>query len=126
MTVNIRKSFDAILRKWGHNIMLQRRSPDNTSWKNGLERHTVRHMYPATRGLPQVMQEEREGIVHTVDMIYYFRVGAAPRERDRIYESDERFVEGQTTFLIDYSLPMRGRNGKIEFWTVGATREEAN
>lgn len=134
---NLEDTRDAILQQWGHDVFLQRRTPDGRDWQNQLERHTVRHMYPSTRGLPTVMQERPEGLVHTVDMIYYFRHDAKPREGDRIYEMDDRFDGrgkcepnldgiGQTTWLIDYALPMRGRNGSIVYYTCGVTREGPN
>lgn len=135
---SLERARDAILKNWGHDILLQRRTPSGRDWEPYLERHTVRHMYPATRGLPTVMQERAEGMVHTVDMIYYFRHDAFPREGDRIYELDGRYDGrdrcsldeingyGQTTWLIDYALSMRGRNGSIVFYTCGVTREEPN
>ena len=125
--VNIRQSFDKILRQWGHNILLQRRisTPDDIEprYANTLEKHTVRHRYPANRSLGSVLEYEQQGQLHAVDMIYYFRHDASPREGDRIYEDDPRFEEGPTLWLVDYSLPLRGRNGVIDYWTVGVTRE---
>lgn len=136
--MSLESARDAILKNWGHDILLQRRTPSGREWTPYLERHTVRHMYPATRGLPTTMQEKPEGRVVTVDMIYYFHAEAKPREGDRIYELDERFDGrdkltlgeingyGQTTWLIDYALSMRGRNGNIVYYTTGVTREESN
>lgn len=132
--MSLESARDAILGNWGHDILLQRRDPSGKDWTHTLERHTVRHMYPATRGLPTTMQERPEGIVHTVDMIYYFRPDARPREGDRIYELDERYNDrndmntrpGQTTWLIDYALAMRGRRGAVVFYTCGVTRENPN
>lgn len=135
MPANLERALNGILRNWGHDVLLQRRTPDGKDWMKNLERHTVRHMYPSTRGLPQVMQERPEGLVHTVDMIYYFRADAKPREGDRIYESDERYnghncmncdPPGQTTWLIDYALAMRGKRGEVVFYACGVTREEPN
>lgn len=121
MALSPRGKMDQILKEWGHNVILQRRVDDE--FVNTLERHTVRHMYPANRGLPQVAEEEPEGIVHNADMIYYFRYDANPAEGDRIYEEDPN---GKTTWLIDYSLPMRGRGGQIVYWVAGVTRENPN
>jgi len=130
---NLNKALHEVLRDWGHDVILQRKHPSGCGWGDTLERHTVRHMYPATRGLPQIMQEQPEGITHLVDMVYYFKADAHPREGDRIYERDDRYIghdspagSGQTTWLIDYALPMRGYGGKIVFYTVGVTREEPN
>lgn len=132
MSRQLTNTLNKILREWGHEIYLQRRMPNNKGWTHTLERHTVRHMYPATRGLPQVMQEEEEGLVHNVDMLYYFRPDANPREGDRIYESSPTFEgycdenTGQTTWLIDYALPMRGEGGVITYWIAGVMRESPN
>jgi hypothetical protein len=65
---NFRKAMDKILRDFGHDIYLQRRSADGKEWGTKLEKHTVRHIYPSVRGLPQIMQERPEGKPHTVDM----------------------------------------------------------
>lgn len=132
--VGFRQSFDGIMRHWGHDIFLQRKNPSGNGFQDRLEKHTVRHMYPANRGLPQIVDEEMEGLVYNADMIYWFRTDASPREGDRIYERDNRYEghanraarSGQTTWLIDFALPMRGRGGRVEFWTVGVTREEPN
>lgn len=132
MSNRLEAALNNVLRNWGHDILLQRRTPDRRDWTTILERHTTRHGYPANRGLPQVMREREEGIVHSVDMLYYFRREAHPREGDRIYELDPRFEgysgsnTGQTTWLIDYALPMRGAGGKIVYYIAGVTREGPN
>jgi len=130
---NLKRALNEILRDWGHDVFLQRKDPSGSGWQNVLERHTVRHTYPSVRGIPQIMSERSEGLVHAVDLVYYFRPEASPREGDRIYEHDPRYKghvgpsgSGQTTWLIDYALAMRGYGGKIEFWTIGCTREEPN
>lgn len=120
----LRRVLDKVLRDWGHDVILQRASGDAWKWTAEYERHTVRSMYPSGRAALAHVQEERtEGLVHTVDMIYYFRRDACPREMDRIYEKDDRYPSGQTTWLIDYALPMRGKGGLVDYWMVGATRE---
>jgi len=129
---DLRQAFDYILREWGHNILLQRWNGVECKYETTLERHTVRHKYPAVRGLPGIMQEQPEGLTHVVDMIYYFRRDAKPKEGDRIYEEDERYAgypdnnTGKTVWLIDYALPMRGRGGKVDYWMVGCTRARPN
>lgn len=119
----LRRVLDRVLKDWGHDIILQRASSEEWKWTGEYERHTVRSMYPSARGLTGVTEERKEGLVQTVDMIYYFRRDACPREMDRIYERDDRYPSGQTTWLIDYALPMRGKGGLVDFWTVGVTRE---
>lgn len=118
----ISRTRDLILRNYGHNVLLQRRTPNDDGWQTRLERHTVRHMEPSAR-LGLIQQEQDEGIVRDVDIVYYFRPGAMPREGDRIYERDSRYPSGQTTWIIDWALPLRGEDGRIEFWAAGTTRE---
>lgn len=130
---NLDYAINWILRTHGHDVILQRRNPSGVDFVDRLEKHTVRHMYPNTRGLAGILQHQSEAQIHVVDMIYFFLPNARPREGDRIYELDSRFEghvgpsgSGQTTWLLDYALPLRGRGGKITFWTAGVTREEPN
>lgn len=127
---DLRKTVEGILRKWGHNILLQRvntihdgEEPDYTTQ---LERHTVRHMYPANRGLPGIAQEQIEGVAYDAEMIYYFMWDVNPASGDRIYEELERYPNTLNVWLIDFALPMRGRGGRIEYWVCGASRSEPN
>jgi len=125
--MNLRGEVSAILNQWGHNILLQRRidpfNGEEREYSNTLERWTVRHRYPSNASLANVQNEALQGVIHEVDMIYYFTYDAAPREGDRIYENIETFPSDQTTWLVSYSLPMRGRKGRIEYWAVGVIRE---
>lgn len=118
----LKRGLEHILKNYGHNILLQRWNDDTQTFECKLERHTVRHMYPAVRGVPKVEQNRVEGVVHDVDMIYYFDVTAAPKERDRIYERDAGLGK-ESRWIIDYAIPMRWHKGKILFFEVGATRE---
>lgn len=124
MSLKLKRGLDKILREWGHDIILQRSVSPGNKYVNKFERHTVRHNYPVSRGLPRVLEEEPEGMVHNVDLIYYFRADAKPKEDDRIYE--DRGERGFETYIIDWALPMRGRGGKVVFYACGATREEPN
>lgn len=117
-----KRTLHHILRNYGHNVLLQRATADGKNFTGQLERHTVRHMEPTAR-LGLVQQEQFEGTVRDVDLVYYFLAEANPRDGDRIYERDERWPHRQTTWIIDYALPMRGERGQIEYWAVGATRE---
>lgn len=119
---SLNAALNTILSQWGHDVMLQRKTADG--FANKLEQFTVRHMYPANRGLPRVRSEEPEGIVNTVDLIYFFRADALPKEGDRIYDHDPAI--GQVTYIIDYALPMRGLGGKVVFYQAGVTRESPN
>ena len=125
MAVDLRRTMVGILKKYGHNIFLQRRiNTDNSSIKEFgevLERHTVRSRFPGS--LAAVQNEGIEGVLHNADMIYYFKWDANPNEGDRIYEHYERNSIDVRVFTVGYALPMRGRGGRIDFWTVGAKRE---
>lgn len=126
------QDFDHIIKDYGHDILLQKRKQNSTltneaEYETNLQRHTVRHMVPATRGLPTLMQDKMEGLVATSERIYFFRKGAYPYSGDRIYEYDdaERRV-GQSTWIIDEALPMRGAGGQVIFWITGVTQERPN
>lgn len=130
---DLRKSIKGLLSTHGHNIYLQRLTSETTPdphpqkiWSDTLEKHTVRHRYPSNSNLPHVMQTQEEGLIHNVDMIYYFLYDVNPREGDRIYEMDERFKQKLSTLLIEYALPMKGFGGRIEYWVIGAIREVPN
>lgn len=139
---DLRKSFRNIQRKYGHNILLQRkdlaveasgiyRDQDNRGYRKELERYTVR-MQPVSKSnanLIQAAQEQMEGVVTNVDMIFFFQWNAAPKEADRIYVEDDRYkvpgskkYYGYELYVIDYAVGHRGLGGRIEFWTVGANR----
>lgn len=127
--MKMKRSFDNILKHYGHNIFLQRRDDETQKYENKLEKHTVR--YDASAALPSTADYVVEGVIRVVDAVYYFRTEAAPKEGDRIYEPDPRYKgkgeqPGKTTFVIDYAAPMRGTDGKIQFYAAGATRESPN
>lgn len=121
------KAVHQIMKDWGHHILLQRRTPND--FETTLSLHTVRHMKPSNL-LGLVQQEQVEGTTHDVDVIYFFLPSSKVKEGDRIYEYDERFKDfkngPQTTWIVDYALPVRGVKGKTEFFAVGCTRESPN
>ena len=120
--INAKSNFDSVLRKYGHDVLLQRHLNSN-SYSSKLEKFTVRDQYPRKAGLSGVEELSKSGINYNVDMIYYFQSEANPRERDRIYESDTRYPSGYTTYVIDYALALRADGGFIAYWTCGVTRE---
>lgn len=71
-------------------------------------------------------EERPEGIVHSVDQVWYFPSEAVPKEGDRIYTEDPRYIDKQETWIIDYALAFRGRRGKVVYWLAGGTRENPN
>jgi len=127
MAFDARKVIKGMLQKWGHDIFLLRRLPNSEEFETVYERHTVRHMYPGSR-IAEIDQEQIEGITHEADMIYYFQWDVNPREGDMIYEPDPRYedypLKGATAWVISYTVPMRGAGGRVEYWMVGADREE--
>ncbi len=143
---DLRKTFQHIQRRYGHNIFLQRkdlasvengmyRFETNRGFKENLERYTVRMMQPSQNNaqIVQSRQEQAEGVVILVDKIFYFQWDANPKDGDRIYIADDRYLvpgndqyNGYEMYLIDYAVGHRGIGGRIEYWTVGATRETPN
>lgn len=123
------QDFDHIIKAYGHDILLQKRIQNSTEtnkaeYQTKFERHTVRHMVPATRGLPTLLQDKMEGLVASSERIYFFRKNAYPYTGDRIYEYDDAEKRiGQSVWVIDESLPMRGAGGQVIYWLVGATQE---
>lgn len=124
---NLRKSFDTVLMRYGHNILLQRRlspySAEGPEYSLQLERHTTRHMHPSSRLLSNIAQEMPEGITHDSEMVYWFRWNVNPASGDRIYENIDIYPNNQEIFIIDKAIPMRGRGGRIEFWACGVSQE---
>jgi len=122
---DLRKKMHSILKRYGHDIYLQRRINDYTSetpeYETKLSKHTVRRSY--VKKLGSVTQEDPEGITHDFDMMFYFESTANPQEGDRIYDDIEKTPGEMSTWLIDIALPMRFRNGRVEYWAVGVSRE---
>lgn len=125
---NLRATMDGILKEYGYNILLQKRVNISTSeskeYSGNLERHTVRSMLPGSAGLTDIAQELDAGVARDAEMVYYFRYTANPDEGDRIYDNYGRSENDYVVFTIDWAVPMRGKKGRIEFWTVGVTREK--
>lgn len=126
----MRIQFETIIRKYGHNIYLQRRSkdadcPSEALYPDVLEKHTVRFSIANTRSLMGRTQEQMEGILSTSERIYYFLINAHPFDGDRIYDYDEN-AKIQTIWTVDTSIPMRGLNGNIEYYSAGVTRTLPN
>jgi hypothetical protein len=124
---------DGILRRYGHDVYLQRRLPDSSTssrvrYSTKFERHTTRNMHPSSVGLASEAEEEVEGLVHNADRVFWFRWTTDPREGDRIWEEDPRVrFKGQPSiYKIDMAHAMRGVEGRIEFWVCGCTRDQGN
>lgn len=124
--MDLRVVVDDILRKYGHNAYLQRRihedRPKDQSFSSVLEKHTVRDRLGSSSGsLTSVLQEDMEGLNFNVDVVFYFRWSANPDRGDRIYDPGPH---GFTTYICDWTYPMRGANGRVEYWVAGTTIEE--
>lgn len=121
--INLRNTFKKTLRDWGHDIFLQRRLSDDFVYSDQLERYTTRSYLPRAISLSKAKQEVPEGIVTYSDIIYYFEYNVNPKAGDRIYEESFNPLEDSIMYLIDESYAVRGRNGQITYWVVGATKE---
>lgn len=131
--MDIRKSINRLFREYGHDVYLQRRRPDITMgpydqvvFQERLERHTVRNMHPSSVGLARLAEEMPEGVVTNVDIVFWFAWDVNPSEGDRIYEPRPDIPQGYIIFTIDYSWPLRGRRGRIEYWACGCTKSSPN
>lgn len=122
-------SFDSILRRYGHNIYLQRSSQSTDgpiTYSDILERHTVRWSIYNNRGLQNAQQEAQEGILNTTARVYYFKADVFPYEGDRIYEEEARPTDKKSVWTIESVAPMRGDNGKIIYFACGCGRISPN
>lgn len=149
-SIDLRQELDKLLSKWGINCYLQRRledptisadpknpskfwpyavpdNPRHSFYEDKLEKYTVRYTYAGRKTtLAGILEERQEGLVHTVNRVYYFPWYATPAEDDRIYQPDERYDPPFETYIIDYAQPFTGQNGEVVFWEVGCTRENPN
>jgi len=132
MTKNInymKSNFESILKKYGHDIFLQRRtqSTDNqVSYSDKLEIHTVRYSIPNNRTIMNKGQEEIEGLLSTSERVYFFKESAQPFDGDRIYEENPRTETNQTVWSIDTVVGLRGIAGEIVYYIASATRIQPN
>lgn len=129
-TSNYMKSeFEGILKRYGHDIFLQRRSQSmdsEVSFSNSLEIHTVRYSVANSRSIMNKGQEMIEGLLSTSERIYFFRESAQPFDGDRIYEQDPRTTSKQTVWSIDTVVGLRGIAGEIVYYAAAATRIQPN
>lgn len=121
--IDLQKSFAKKLKQWGYNVLLQRKN-HNGNYENTLEQVTTRSVFPGGMINARSTEEETEGIAVNSNVTYYFESSVNPGEGDRIYEKMPSTDGKYTLYVIDTSSPMRGKGGKIVFWTVGATREK--
>lgn len=121
--INAKKTFQKLLREWGHDVLLQRRLSDDFVYSDTLERYTTRSYVPRKSSLALGKQEMPEGIIVTEDIIYYFEDYVNPKSGDRIYEEGFNDLDSAIIYLIDNTYPVRGRYGEITYWIVGATKE---
>ena len=121
--INTAKAFQKILREWGHDVLIQRRLSDDGVYSDRFEKVTTRHITAASRYLASTKEETTEGVIINSDRIYYFAPTINPKSGDRIYEEISSGLENQILYVMEECYPVRCKNGKIEFWTVGATKE---
>lgn len=128
--MSMRSEFDAILRQYGHDIILQRRdqSSDDKEPKYfpKLEKHKTRFSIYNNRGLANSQTEQMEGLLNTTNRAYYFKADVCPYEGDLIYETDYRSEDKQTIWVIEQAVPEHGEKGSLVYWAVGATRIRPN
>ena len=121
--ISIEKTFAKLLREWGYDVYIQRKM-SNGNYSNQLEKVTTRSVFQNGKNNTQAKQEQNEGIEINSEVVYYFESNVNPQEGDRIYEQLPNAHKKQTIYIIDAASPLRGRLGKISYWSVGATREK--
>lgn len=122
--IDIKRTFRKILREWGHDVHIQRILP-NGNHNNQFELVTTRQVGQSGVTNANSTQENDEGILTGYDAVYYFEDTIYPKEGDRIYENySGKTIRNYTMFRIDAVTAARGRQGKINYWIVGATREK--
>jgi hypothetical protein len=118
------KSFKKILRQWGHDVYIQRILP-NGNHVDTFEKVTTRQVGQSGVTNAFANSEESDGLLTRYDAVYYFESSIYPKEGDRIYEDYSiKTQRNFTMFRIDAASAIRGRNGKIVYWVVGASREK--
>lgn len=118
------KAFRKVLRDWGHDVYLQRVLP-NGNHSDRLERVTTRQVGQSGIKNTNAQGQFDEGFAISYDAVYYFEAEIHPKEGDRIYEDiSAKAFRDYTMYVIQASSPVRGRQGKVLFWTVGASREK--
>lgn len=126
MAVDLRRVFESFLRKYGHDVILERHDSEDNITR--YERHTTRHMYPGSGGLAGINQEQIEGITYDAEMLYYFKWNVNPREGEALFELDPRYkgfeLNGATRWKFSFAIPMRGIGGRVEYWVVGVDRTD--
>lgn len=122
--IDAKKSFNRILRQWGHDVYVQRILP-NGNHCDHFERVTTRQVGQSGMTNANSSTETQEGLLTNYDAVYYFEENIFPKEGDRIYENYSfKSSKNYTMFSIAAVTAVRGRFGKINYWTVGATREK--
>ena len=121
--IDLEKTFLNLLKKWGYDVLLQRKKA-NGNYEENLQLVTTRSVNQRGRFLAKATDEDDEGINVNSDIVYYFESLVNPGEGDRIYEMIPNIANKYTIYSIDTSSPIRGKGGKIIYWTVGATKEK--
>lgn len=126
---SMKAQFESILKKYGHDIFLQRRSQTTGSevtYSDTLEIHTVRYSISSSRSIMNKGQEMIEGLLSTSERVYFFKIEANPYDGDRIYEQDPRSATHQSVWSIDTVVPLHGINGDPVYYMAAATRIQPN
>lgn len=122
--IDAKRSFEKILREWGHDVYIQRILA-NGNHSERLEKVTTRHVGQNGRQNALSEREMPDGNQVRYEMTYYFQGHINPKEGDRIYEGYSfKASKNYSMYRIEAVTPMRGRNGKIVFWVAGASREK--
>lgn len=122
--IDAKRSFNKILREWGHDVYIQRILPNGNHFDQ-FEKVTTRQVgQSGTANVRGSTEEYIEGIIVNYDAVYYFESNINPKEGDRIYENySMKSNSNYTRFKVQAATAVRGRMGKINYWVVGCERE---
>lgn len=135
--MDLRKSFDTILKKYGHNVYIQRLCTScnrtgayqkydqectecaGTGYSRTLEIHSCRRMLAqgGSKGSAEGIEYTPQGGVPTHGWVYYFRHDTHPEQGDRIYD------DGQILRVNEVYDP-RGPTGRVEYYICRTKRIE--
>ena len=115
--MNLKKEFEGILKKYGHNVYIQRRTigkgigpyrKAEYKYHEQLEKWTC-YRRPlragATASADGFMKLEDEGLITNYDMCFYFQPESQIKTSDRILEDTPEGITKRQMFLVKKSIP---------------------
>lgn len=151
ININLRDEFHEIMQNYGHYILIQRTGrsircscwsekyqeaePEcslcgGTGWLSRIERHLTRKESASQIiSKPNLRQQNPTGKTWIDTHHFYFYHNVHPQVGDYIYEvgwSGHKPTHLSRMYMINDIDPLRGDNGRIEYWTASAKAETIN